>query len=81
MTLQEYLNLKNGTDVRGVALNGVEGEPLTYGIIQILQLPDDSATFVTNPDTGKQYIDQTLAEDLFLKPVYLNIKCQMVVAK
>lgn len=29
MTVQDYLNLKNGTDVRGVALNGVEGEALT----------------------------------------------------
>ena len=59
----------------------VEGEPLTYGIIQILQLPDDSKTIVSNPDTGKQYIDRELAETLFLQPVYLNIKCQMVVAK
>ena len=60
-----------------------EGETLTYtyGIIQILQLPDDSKTIVSNPDTGKQYIDRELAETLFLQPVYLNIKCQMVVAK
>ncbi len=29
MTLQDYLNLKNGTDVRGVASEGVEGEPIT----------------------------------------------------
>ncbi|MBR1958720.1 MAG: hypothetical protein IKA28_06970 [Tidjanibacter sp.] len=59
----------------------VEGEPLTYGIIQILQLPDDSSAFVTDEATGKRYIDKTKAEDIFLKPCYLNIKCQMVVAK
>ncbi|MBQ8290955.1 MAG: phosphomannomutase/phosphoglucomutase [Clostridia bacterium] len=29
MTLQDYLNLRNGTDVRGVALEGIEGEPIT----------------------------------------------------
>ena len=29
MTLQDYLKLKNGSDVRGVALDGVENEPIT----------------------------------------------------
>ncbi len=29
MTLQDYLSLKNGTDVRGVATEGVEGEGIT----------------------------------------------------
>ena len=29
MTLQEYLHLRNGTDVRGVACEGVEGETVT----------------------------------------------------
>lgn len=29
MTLQDYLKLRNGTDVRGVALEGVAGEPIT----------------------------------------------------
>ena len=29
MTLQDYLNLRNGTDVRGVAVDGVAGEPIT----------------------------------------------------
>lgn len=29
MTLQDYLNLRNGTDVRGVAVDGVQGEPIT----------------------------------------------------
>lgn len=59
----------------------VEGEPLTYGIIQILQLPDDSQTFTLPSDKveGKMCIDKEKAEELFLKPCYLNIKCQMVV--
>ena len=29
MTVQDYLNLRNGTDVRGVACEGIEGEPVT----------------------------------------------------
>ncbi len=29
MTLQDYLDLRNGTDVRGVAGEGVDGEPIT----------------------------------------------------
>ena len=29
MTLQEYLKLRNGTDVRGVAMDGVADEPIT----------------------------------------------------
>ena len=29
MTLQEYLKLRNGTDVRGVAMDGVAEEPIT----------------------------------------------------
>jgi hypothetical protein len=58
----------------------VEGEPLTYGIIQVMQLPDDSQTFKTN-DQGYSYIDAESAKELFLKPCYLNIKSQMIVAK
>ena len=29
MTLQDYLKLRNGTDVRGVACDGIEGEEIT----------------------------------------------------
>ena len=29
MTLEQYLNLRNGTDVRGVAVDGIKGEPIT----------------------------------------------------
>ena len=41
-----------------------------YGIIQILQIYDDKDTWVD----GR--IDKELAADLFMKPVYLNIKTQ-----
>ncbi len=58
-----------------------EGVPFSYGIIQIVQLPDDSAAFVTDEATGKKYLDATLSEQLYLKPCYLNIKSQMIVAK
>ncbi len=60
-----------------------EAPVYTYGIIQILQLPDDSQTF-TLPSAkveGKMCIDKEKAQELFLKPCYLNIKSQMVVAK
>ena len=60
-----------------------EGEAVKYyyGLIQVLQLPDDSATFTTNPDTGKKYIDQTLAYDLFMKPAYFAVKTQCEILK
>ena len=41
-----------------------------YGIIQILQIYDDKDAWVD----GR--IDKDLAADLFMKPVYLNIKTQ-----
>ena len=46
-----------------------------YGIIQILQFPDDKDVFTVN-DAGRTYIDKDLAQDLFMKPVYLDIKTQ-----
>ena len=61
----------------------LEGENTVYyyGLMQILQIPDDSATFTTNPDTGKKYIDQTLAYDLFMKPAYFAVKTQCEILK
>lgn len=47
-----------------------------YGIIQVLQLPDDSATFVEKADGSKKYIDQEKAYDLFMKPAYFAVKTQ-----
>lgn len=47
-----------------------------YGIIQVLQLPDDSATFVEKADGSKKYIDQEKAYELFMKPAYFAVKTQ-----
>lgn len=51
-----------------------------YGIIQVLQLPDDSYTF-TLPSTGvegKMCMDKELTAELFEKPAYFSIKTQCV---
>ena len=50
----------------------------TYGIIQIMQLYDDTKDFAVNAD-GLNYIDTNKTENLFYQPNYFNIKCQMVV--
>lgn len=47
-----------------------------YGLVQVLQLPDDSATFVEKEDGSKKYIDQAKAYDLFMKPAYFAVKTQ-----
>lgn len=47
-----------------------------YGIMQIMQfVGDDSKCFVEVEGKG-QRMDAELTYDLFMKPVYLNIKCQ-----
>ncbi|MGN0188179.1 MAG: hypothetical protein ACI395_01560 [Candidatus Cryptobacteroides sp.] len=52
-----------------------------YGIVQIMQLPDDSGAFVTDEATGKKYIDREKAADLFMKSVYLDIRTQCEIIK
>lgn len=52
-----------------------------YGLIQVLQLPDDSATFVPRTDKDWNYIDQTKAYDLFMKPAYFAVKTQCEILK
>lgn len=75
-------NLRAGDYIVISSKRGTEEAPqYYYGIIQITQLPDDSGAFVTNPDTGKKYIDQDKAMDLFMKSVYLNIKTQCEISK
>lgn len=61
----------------------VEGENTVYyyGLMQILQIPDDSATFVPRTDKDWNYIDQTLAYDLFMKPAYFAVKTQCQIQK
>ena len=52
-----------------------------YGLIQVLQLPDDSATFVPRTDKDWSYIDQTKAYELFMKPAYFAVKTQCEILK
>lgn len=87
LTLQNYLrrwtnagqkataaleeNFRAGDYIICRSKRGTEENPVYYyGLMQIKQIYDDKDTFVD----GR--IDQTLAEDLFGKPVYLNIKVQ-----
>ena len=46
-----------------------------YGILQIVQLYDDSAA-VTTAENGFTCLDTKLAKDLFLKPNYFSVKLQ-----
>ncbi len=71
-------NLRAGDYIIIRSQRGTEESPkYYYGIIQVLQLHDDSGTFVDHATiAGKRYIDQTLAYDLFMKPSYFSIKTQ-----
>ena len=70
--------------IRSERKEEVSGEKISkyyYGIVQVLQLPDDSATFVENEDKSKKYIDQEKAYDLFMKPSYFAVKTQCEILK
>lgn len=59
---------------------GEEKARYYYGIMQIVQFEyDDSKCFVEKD--GKRYIDREKAKDLFMKPVYLDIKTQCEIAE
>ena len=51
-----------------------------YGIIQVLQLPDDTYTFTLESEKvpGKMCMDIEKAAELFEKPAYFSIKTQCV---
>ena len=51
-----------------------------YGIIQVLQLPDDAYTFTLESEKvpGKMCMDIEKAAELFEKPAYFSIKTQCV---
>ena len=51
-----------------------------YGIIQVLQLPDDSFTFILPSEKveGKMCMDIEKTAELFEKPAYFSIKTQCV---
>ncbi len=46
-----------------------------YGILQILQLYDDTSAMATNGE-GKIYIDRVKAQELFFQPNYFAVKVQ-----
>ena len=58
-----------------VILKNTKGGKLYYGIMQIVQMYDDSQAFVNVPNVG-QKIGQEEAKTLFQKPLILNIKVQ-----
>ena len=59
---------------------GEEKARYYYGIMQIIQFGyDDSKCFVEKD--GMKYIDREMAKDLFMKPVYLDIKTQCEIAE
>ena len=51
-----------------------------YGIIQVLQLPDDSGCFTLESSkvTGKMCMDKDKTAELYEKPAYFSIKTQCV---
>ena len=57
-----------------------EAPQYLYGIIQVLQLPDDSFTFTLPSEKveGKLCMDTELTKQLFEQPAYFSIKTQCV---
>lgn len=59
---------------------GEETPRYYYGLIQVMMFEyDDAQTFVEKD--GKRFIDPEKAMDLFMKPVYLDIKTQCEIAE
>lgn len=58
-----------------IILKNVKGDKIYYGIMQIVQMYDDTSTFVNVENVG-QKIGQEEAKQLFHKPLILNIKVQ-----
>ena len=59
---------------------GEETPRYYYGIMQILQFEGDDTARETNA-SGHEYLPVEAAEDLFMKPVYLDIKTQCEIAE
>ena len=86
--LRKWVNAGNGQSLEEVQRAGdyiiirsvrqAEGEETPryyYGLIQVMMFEyDDAQTFVEQD--GKKFIDKEKAMDLFMKPVYLDIKTQ-----
>lgn len=69
-------NFRAGDYIIISSKRGTEEAPkYYYGIACVLMLPDDAFAFKTN-EKGKKYIDKDLADQLFEKSIYLDIKTQ-----
>ncbi len=74
MTKQEWLKLKNGTDIRGVAVEGVEGERVNLTPTVVQTLAKAFYLWLQNK-TGKQNIRIAVGHD---SRVSANALCQAV---
>ena len=91
--LRKWVNAGNGKSLEEVQRAGdyiiirsvrqAEGEETPryyYGLIQVMMFEyDDAQTFVEKD--GLRFIDKEKAMDLFMKPVYLDIKTQCEIAE
>ena len=89
--VRKWVNAGNGKSLEEVLRAGdyiiirskrgdVENPVYYYGIMQIVMFEgDDSKCFVT--EDGLSFIDKDKAYDLFMKPVYLDIKTQCEIAQ
>ncbi len=62
MTLQDYQNLRNGTDVRGVALEGVDGENITLTLDAAKQIAKAFCVWLIS-HTGKTTVTVAVGYD------------------
>ena len=75
-------NFRAGDYVILKSKRGTEESPVYYyGILQVMQLFDDSGSMAVKEDTGKQYIDRQKGHDLFYKPNYFSVKTQCEILK
>lgn len=91
--LRKWVNAGNGKSLEEVQRAGdyiiirsvrqAKGEETPryyYGLIQVMMFEyDDAQTFVEKD--GLRFIDKEMAMDLFMKPVYLDIKTQCEIAE
>lgn len=71
MTLQEYLQLKNGTDVRGVATEGVEGEEVNLTAEAAENIAAAFCAFIKKR-TGKEKLRVAVGHDSRLSAAELS---------
>ena len=75
MTTQEYLQLRNGTDVRGVATEGVQGEPVTLTVEAVENIAKAFCVWLISR-TGKTTVNVAVGHDSRISATAL---CEAVV--